>query len=205
MRDSMVTIQIEGRGVSDPRVLDAMRKVPRHRFVLPVSIAEAYSDHPLPIGFDQTISQPYIVAYMCELGRFKPGDRVLEVGAGSGYHAAIIGQIASEVFTIEIIPELADRAERTIASLGYGNIHVRQGDGYLGWPEASPFDVIMVTAAPEHIPPPLIEQLREGGRMVIPVGPSWATQQIILAEKKGGELVTRKMLPVRFVPLTGDH
>jgi protein-L-isoaspartate(D-aspartate) O-methyltransferase len=205
MRESMVTIQIEGRGVSDPRVLDAMRKVPRHRFVLPDTIAEAYDDHPLPIGHGQTISQPYIVAYMCELAQLKDTHRVLEVGTGSGYHAAIMAQVVSEVYTVEIVPELATHAGATIAKLGYGSIHVRQADGYLGWPEAAPFDAIIVTAAADHIPPPLIEQLKEGGRMVIPIGHPFFTQQLVVVEKEHGQVSSRQVLPVRFVPLTGGH
>jgi len=205
MRESMVTIQIEGRGVADPKVLDAMRKVPRHQFVLPDTIAEAYNDHPLPIGYGQTISQPYIVAYMCELARLHDTHKVLEVGTGSGYHAAVMGQVASEVYTVEIVPELAAHASDTITKLGYGNIHVRQADGYHGWKEAAPFDAIIVTAAADHIPPPLIEQLKDGGRMVIPLGHPFFTQQLVVVEKEHGQVSSRQVLPVRFVPLTGGH
>jgi len=205
MRESMVTTQIESRGVSDPRVLSAMRTVPRHEFVLPDTLAEAYEDHPLPIGHGQTISQPYIVAYMCELARLQETDRVLEVGTGSGYHAAVMAQIAGEVYTVEIVPELAAHAGDTIARLGYRNIHVRQADGYHGWKEAAPFDAIIVTAAAEHVPPPLIEQLRDGGRMVIPLGHPFFTQQLVVVEKERGLVSSRQVLPVRFVPLTGGH
>jgi len=205
MRESMVTVQIEGRGVSDPRVLEAMRRVPRHQFVLPDTVAEAYDDHPLPIGHGQTISQPYIVAYMCELARLRDTYKVLEVGTGSGYHAAVMGQVASEVYTVEIVPELAAHASDTITKLGYGNIHVRQADGYHGWKEAAPFDAIIVTAAADHIPPPLIEQLRDGGRMVIPLGHPFFTQQLVVVEKEHGQVSSRQVLPVRFVPLTGGH
>ncbi|MFB0516051.1 MAG: protein-L-isoaspartate(D-aspartate) O-methyltransferase [Candidatus Neomarinimicrobiota bacterium] len=204
-REKMVTRQIERRGIDDRRVLAAMRAVPRHRFVPADEIRQAYTDSPLPIGYGQTISQPFIVAYMCEMALLDTGSRVLEVGTGSGYHAAVMAQIADTVYTIEIIPELADRAGATLSSLEYGNIETRTADGYYGWPEAAPFDAIVVTAAPEHIPPPLVQQLAEGGRMVIPVGHPFLTQYLVLVEKKNGRVTSRQLIPVRFVPLTGRH
>ncbi|MES0371732.1 MAG: protein-L-isoaspartate(D-aspartate) O-methyltransferase [Mariprofundaceae bacterium] len=205
MQDTMVRDQIEKRGISDARVLDAMRTVPRHRFVLDTDIDDAYGDFPLSIGCGQTISQPFIVAYMCELARFTEHDRVLEVGSGSGYHASIIAQLVDHVFSIEIVPDLAAQAESTVKALGYENISIRYGDGFYGWAEEAPFDVIVVTAASDYIPPPLINQLAEGGRLVIPLGPPAFTQELMLAEKHQGEIVVRDKLPVRFVPLTGRH
>ena len=205
IQDEMVRYQIEKRGVSDERVLAAMRSVPRHRFVRNVDMEDAYGDFPLPIGFGQTISQPFIVAYMCEIACFRESDRVLEVGTGSGYNAAIIGQLVDAVYSIEIVPELAVRAENIVKELDYQNINIRHGDGFYGWSEAAPFDVIIVTAAADDIPVPLINQLVEGGRMVIPVGPAGYTQNLMLAEKREGETVASEMLPVRFVPLTGKH
>ena len=202
-REEMVRYQIEGRGVSDGRVLAAMRSVPRHEFVPEPELGDAYEDHPLPIGCGQTISQPYIVAYMCELARLAPTDRVLEVGTGSGYHAAVVSRLAAWVYSVEIVEALAARAERTIAGLGYHNVTIRQGDGYFGWEEESPFDAIIVTAAAREIPPPLLRQLADGGRLVIPVGHPLFTQELVLVEKRGGETVRRDLIPVRFVPLTG--
>ena len=202
-REEMVRYQIEGRGVSDGRVLAAMRSVPRHEFVPEPELGDAYEDHPLPIGCGQTISQPYIVAYMCELARLAPTDRVLEVGTGSGYHAAVVSRLAAWVYSVEIVEALAARAERTFARLGYHNITIRQGDGYFGWEEESPFDAIIVTAAAREIPPPLLRQLADGGRLVIPVGHPLFTQELVLVEKRGGETVRRDLIPVRFVPLTG--
>jgi len=199
----MVRYQIEGRGVSDARVLAAMRSVPRHAFVPEPELDDAYEDHPLPIGCGQTISQPFIVAYMCELARLAPADRVLEVGTGSGYHAAVISRLVAWVYSVEIVEVLAARAAQTIARLGYDNITVRQGDGYFGWEEEAPFDAIIVTAAAEEIPPPLLRQLAEGGRLVIPVGHPLFTQELVLVEKVDGELQRRDLIPVRFVPLTG--
>jgi protein-L-isoaspartate(D-aspartate) O-methyltransferase len=160
------------------------------------------ADAPLPIGFGQTISQPYIVAYMCEQAGIGAEDRVLEIGTGSGYHAAVIARLARSVHSIEIVPQLYERSAAVLRELGYPNLELRQGDGYDGWPEAAPFDVILVTAAADHIPPPLLEQLAEGGRMVIPVGSPFLVQRLVLAEKQGGEIGTRELLPVRFVPLT---
>ena len=204
-RQAMVEQQLVARGIDDARVLDAMRRVPRHRFV-PGSVADqAYLDQPLPIGHDQTISQPYIVALMTQLARPGPGDRVLEVGTGSGYQAAVLAELAGEVFSIEIVNPLATRAALTLRRLGYSNFAVRSGDGYAGWPEHAPFDAIVVTAAPERIPPPLLEQLRPGGRLVVPVGPLHATQELRVVEKReDGSLHERVVAPVRFVPLTGD-
>jgi protein-L-isoaspartate(D-aspartate) O-methyltransferase len=195
----MVDDQIEGRGIRDPRVLAAMRKVPREQFVPADVVPLAYADQPLPIGHGQTISQPYIVAYMSEALRITETSKVLEIGTGSGYQAAILGELAREVYTIELIPALADRARETLARLGYANVHVRTGDGYLGWPDEAPFDAIMVTAAPDHVPQPLVDQLAVGGRLVIPVG-DFDQQMRILTRTPEGVQETRT-LPVRFVPL----
>ncbi|MDT8376775.1 MAG: protein-L-isoaspartate(D-aspartate) O-methyltransferase [Mariprofundaceae bacterium] len=205
MQEEMVRYQIERRGISDERVLEAMRTVPRHRFIPDAEMDDAYGDFPLPIGHSQTISQPFIVAYMCELARFRKSDRVLEVGTGSGYHASVIARLADSVYSVEIVPELAVHAANTVRELNYTNISIRHGDGFYGWAEASPFDVIVVTAATDAIPPPLVSQLAEGGRLIIPLGPLSSTQYLVLAEKRAGEIVVREMLPVRFVPLTGKH
>ncbi|ATX81041.1 protein-L-isoaspartate(D-aspartate) O-methyltransferase [Mariprofundus ferrinatatus] len=199
----MVRDQIEHRGVHDARVLEAMRTVPRHRFVLPQDRCDAYGDFPLPIGFHQTISQPYIVAYMCELARLEPSDHVLELGTGSGYNAAVISRLVDHVYSIEIVPELARRAAEKLRQLHYDNITVRLGDGHDGWPEAAPFDAIIVTAAAEQVPQPLLDQLVEGGRLVIPVGSPFSSQELILLEKRQGVIRAAPKLPVRFVPLTG--
>lgn len=204
-RNRMVLEQIESRGVSDERVLKAMRAVPRHCFVRQGDSADAYGDFPLPIGFEQTISQPYIVAYMCELARLSEQDRVLEVGTGSGYNAAVMAKIVDSVYSIEIVPELAMRALETVDELNYDNIRIRSGDGYSGWPEEAPFDAIVVTAAADHIPPALIDQLAEGGRMVIPLGRPYQGQELVLVEKKENQIEATAMLAVRFVPLTGPH
>ena len=201
----MVLEQIEARGVHDKRVLAAMHSVPRHRFVPEQDLRYAYSDYPLPIGYHQTISQPYIVAYMCELAQLHEFDKVLEVGTGSGYNAAIMAQIVEHVYSIEIVAELARRARETITGLHYDNISIRHGDGYDGWKEAAPFDAIIVTAAAAHIPEPLIEQLVDGGRLVIPLGTPYMNQVLLLVEKVGEELIITDKLPVRFVPLTGRH
>jgi protein-L-isoaspartate(D-aspartate) O-methyltransferase len=198
-RQTMVDDQIQGRGITDPRVLAAMRSVPRERFVPANVSTEAYADHPLPIGFGQTISQPYIVAYMSEALQVSKSSKVLEIGTGSGYQAAVLGELAGEVYSIEIVPQLADRARRTLDALGYKNIHVRTGDGYLGWPEQAPFDRIMVTAAPDHIPQPLVDQLATGGRLVIPVGR--ADQDLLLITRTPQGVVQQRTIPVRFVPL----
>jgi protein-L-isoaspartate(D-aspartate) O-methyltransferase len=200
----MVREQIQRRGVTDQGVLGAMLAVPRHEFV-PASWREAaYGDRPLPIGEGQTISQPYIVALMTELLQLESGDRVLEVGTGSGYQAAVASHLADSVFTIEILPGLAEQAARRLARLGYRDVVTRTGDGYFGWPEHAPFDAIVVTAAAGHIPPPLVQQLAPGGRMVIPVGGAFQVQQLVLVEKQAdGSVTTRTLLPVRFVPLVG--
>ncbi len=202
-RARMVEDQIEARGIADARVLDAMRRVPRHEFVPEPYRAMAYSDTPLPIGLEQTISQPYIVALMTELVRPEPGDRMLEVGTGSGYQAAVAAELVAEVFSIEIIPDLARSAAATLERLAVSNVTVREGDGYMGWPEAAPFDGILVTAGADHIPQPLIEQLADGARMIIPVGEVSVAQVLQVVEKRpGGEIEIRDVLPVRFVPLT---
>ena len=203
-RVRMVREQIQARGVADQGVIGAMLAVPRHEFV-PSDLREAaYGDRPLPIGEGQTISQPYIVALMTELLALEPGDKVLEVGTGSGYQAAVASHLADSVFTIEILPGLAEQATRRLRDLGYSDVVVKEGDGYFGWPEHAPFDGIVVTAAAGHIPPPLVEQLDPGGRMVIPVGGQFQVQQLVLVEKRpDGSVTTRSLLPVRFVPLVG--
>jgi protein-L-isoaspartate(D-aspartate) O-methyltransferase len=202
-RQQMVQRQLMPRGVNDARVLAAMAKVPREEFVTPESRAESYEDGPLPIGYGQTISQPYVVAFMTEQLRLKPSDRVLEVGTGSGYQAAILAELVSEVYSIEIVEPLAKSAEATLQRLGYKNVHVKIGDGYKGWPEEGPFDAIIVTCAPDKVPQPLVDQLKDGGRMVIPVGDRLA-QQLYLLEKKNGQLKQSATLPVRFVPMTSE-
>ncbi len=201
-REAMVRGQIEGRDVRDPRVLAALRKVPRHRFVPEALRGEAYDDHPLPIGSGQTISQPYIVALMSAALELEGGEKVLEIGTGSGYQAAVLAELGARVFSIEIVPELAASARATLAGAGYADVDVRTGDGYRGWPEEAPFDAILVTAAPGAVPRPLIDQLREGGRMVIPVGER--DQELLLLTKRGGEIERTRMIPVRFVPMTGE-
>lgn len=198
----MVAEQIAARDIGDPRVLAAMRDVPRHLFVPPELQPQAYEDTPLPIGQGQTISQPYIVALMTTLARPSLGDRALEVGTGSGYQAAILSRLVSHVYTIEIVEALARSAEQRLTKLGYANVTVRAGDGYAGRPEIAPFDIILVTAAPDHVPPPLLEQLRPGGRLVLPVGSAGAVQELRLLEKdKDGRIRTTNVTPVRFVPL----
>lgn len=197
-REAMVDRQIEARGIRDPRVLNAMRQVPRERFVPPDVAPLAYADQPLPIGYGQTISQPYIVAYMSEALHVTENAKVLEIGTGSGYQAAVLGELAREVYTIEIVPELAERARATLEGLGYSNVHVRAGDGYLGWPEQAPFDAIMVTAAPDHVPQPLVDQLALGGRLVIPVGD--VEQQIRILTRTAKGIEETRTIPVRFVP-----
>ncbi len=195
-----------GRERLDPRVLQALRSVPRHRFVADAYRDRAYENRPLPIDHGQTISQPYIVAIMTELLEPKPGQRMLELGTGSGYQAAVLAQVVARVYSMEIIPELGEQAAERLQRLGYDNVQVRVGDGYYGWREQGPFDGIIVTAAGDHVPPPLVEQLKPGGRMVIPVGSWYFTQQLLLIEKTAdGTLEIREILPVAFVPLTGDH
>jgi protein-L-isoaspartate(D-aspartate) O-methyltransferase len=201
-RMRMVDEQIRSRGIADERVLEAMRRVPRERFVPDDVAPRAYEDRPLPIGQGQTISQPYIVAYMSEVLGVGEGHRVLEIGTGSGYQAAILGELAREVYTIEIVPELARRAEATLRDLGYTHVHVRAGDGYAGWPEQAPFDRIMVTAAPEQIPQPLIDQLAVGGRLVLPVGAQRDAQWITIVERTAQGIVQRRTIAVSFVPFT---
>jgi protein-L-isoaspartate(D-aspartate) O-methyltransferase len=193
---------IEWRGVRDRATLAAMRVVPRHEFVPTDERDRAYGDHPLPIGYGQTISQPYIVAYMTEVLRAKPGMRILEVGTGSGYQAAVLAEIGARVYTIEIFQALATAARERLKRLGYDSVEVRHGDGHFGWSEAAPFDAVIVTAAAGFIPPALVEQLRPGGRMVIPVGSVYGVQNLILVEKdEGGRISTENLLPVRFVPM----
>ena len=199
-RQRMVEQQLKPRGIKDERVLAAMTKVPRDEFIPLDARADAYEDGPLPIGYDQTISQPYVVAFMTEQLRPKQNDRVLEIGSGSGYQAAILAELMAEVYTVEIVPPLGKTAEATLKRLGYKNVHIKVGDGYKGWPEEAPFDAIIVTCAPEKVPQPLVDQLEEGGRMVIPVGERFA-QQLHLFEKKNGQLKESVTLPVRFVPM----
>jgi len=202
-RAKMVEAQIAARGVRDPRVLAAMRKVPRHLFVESTARGEAYEDRPVPIGNNQTISQPYIVALMTELLELPPHARVLEIGTGSGYQSAVLGEIAAEVYSIEILPDLARAAADKLKELGYTNVEVRAGDGYRGWAEHAPFDGIIVTAAPEKIPQPLIDQLAVGGRMVIPVG-GFFQELKVFTKEKDGRITEKDMIPVRFVPMTGE-
>ncbi|MGD2062453.1 MAG: protein-L-isoaspartate(D-aspartate) O-methyltransferase [Nitrospirota bacterium] len=205
-RMEMVAEQIVRRGVDEPRVLAALRAVPRHRFVPERLRAAAYDDNPLPIGYGQTISQPYIVAKMTELLGLTAASKLFELGTGSGYQAAVAARLAAHVYTMEIHAPLAERARATLAELGYANVTVRTGDGYYGWPEHAPFDAIIVTAAASHIPSPLVAQLAPGGRMVVPVGPAFATQRLMVVEKAAdGAITTRALFPVRFVPVTGDH
>lgn len=195
----MVREQLRARGIREPAVLAAMTRVPRHRFVPALYEDLSYADHPVPIGFDQTISQPYIVAYMTEAARVSSNEKVLEVGTGSGYQAAILGELAREVYTIEIIPELASGARNILSELGYTNVHVRTGDGYAGWKEHAPFDAIVVTAAPDHVPQALVEQLAVNGRMIIPVGAGEQEMRVITRTASG--VTQESTLRVRFVPL----
>ncbi|MFN7942957.1 MAG: protein-L-isoaspartate(D-aspartate) O-methyltransferase [Thermoanaerobaculia bacterium] len=201
-RRDMVEAQIRARGIRDERVLAAMGQVPRHLFVPEAVRPQAYADYPLPIGFQQTISQPYIVALMTSLLELKGDERVLEVGTGSGYQAAVLSGVAREVYTIEILEPLAQQARSTLAGLGYANVHCRTGDGYEGWPDAAPFDAILVTAAPEKIPQPLKDQLKVGGRLVIPVGSFFQDLKVLKKTETGFE--TKNIIPVRFVPMTGE-
>lgn len=204
LREQMVLEQIEARGITNSKILKAFKDVERHRFVLPDYIGKAYSDHPLPIEEGQTISQPYIVAFMTQALNLDAKDKVLEIGTGSGYQAAILGQLCDSVFTIEIFPKLGEKAIRLFDELGYDNIYCKVGDGYLGWPEQAPFDAIIVTCSPTHIPQPLKDQLSEGGRMVIPVG-SYPYQNLVLLEKRKGKIKEKKILPVRFVPMLNEE
>jgi len=203
-REQMVETQLKSRDIQNERILNAMKKVPRHRF-MPASVRQyAYVDSPVPIGEGQTISQPYIVGLMTQTVDPGPGDRALEVGTGSGYQAAVLGELVQEVYTIEIIPDLAERAGKMLSELGYDNVEVRLGDGYQGWPEEAPFDIILVTAAPEIIPQPLIDQLAEGGRLVVPVGPQGEIQTLTLVTREKGEVKRTYITDVRFVPMTGE-
>ena len=201
-RKRMVRDQIETRGIADPSVLEAMRNVPRHKLVPENQAKFAYADRPLPIGQKQTISQPYIVAYMTELVQPKKHMKVLEIGTGSGYQAAVLAEIVDQVYTLEIVPELGEKARAVLGEMGYDNIHVRVADGYNGWEEHAPFDAIVVTAAADHIPPSLTEQLKEGGKMIIPIDSGEPAQQLVLVEKTGGKISQSNVLPVRFVPFT---
>lgn len=201
LRHVMVQRQIAGRGVRDTAVLRAMRNVPRHRFVPGATPEAAYGDHALPIGYGQTISQPYIVAFMAEAAAVQPGDRVLEIGTGSGYGAAVLAELAAEVYTIEILPELAETARRTLETLGYHNVHVLTGNGWLGWPEHAPYDAVVVTAAPDQVPPALVEQLAVDGTMVVPVGEVLQMLRVLRRTEAGLEEL--EALPVRFVPMVG--
>lgn len=203
-RNRMVEEQIRERGVNDAAVLNAMRKVPRHLFVPEGNVRYAYRDSPLQIGYGQTISQPYIVAFMTAVIKPKNDHRVLEIGTGSGYQAAVLSEIVDSVFTIEIVRELGKKAIKRLERLEYDNIWVKLADGYYGWKEKGPFDAIVVTAAAEYIPPPLIEQLKEGGKMIIPVGTPFRTQQLVLVEKKNGKAKTKNLMFVRFVPFTRE-
>jgi len=204
-RTKMVAWQIQARDVKDPNVLKAMRVVPRHAFVRFSEQRYAYTDHPLPIGFDQTISQPYIVAFMTEALQLKPDSKVLEIGTGSGYQAAVCAEIAKEVYTIEIVEGLAQRAEKCLKELGYPNVFVRFGDGFFGWPDVAPFDAIIGTAAAGRIPEPLLKQLKPGGRMILPYGRPWDFQYLVLITKdEEGKISKSNVMPVRFVPMTGE-
>jgi len=203
-REKMVAKQIQARGISDPNVLASLRIVPRHAFVRPSDLRRAYSDQPLPIGLGQTISQPYIVAYMTEALKLKPTHKVLEVGTGSGYQAAVCAEIAQEVYTIEILEKLAKSAEKRLKKLGYSNVFVKTGDGYFGWEEKGPFDAIIVTCAAGLVPPPLVEQLKPDGRMILPLGSPFGVQTLVLVTKdKQGKIYSRHLMPVRFVPMLG--
>ena len=201
LREDMVNCQIIARGIKDERVIKAMEKVPRHLFVPEHYRSQAYFDGPLPISEGQTISQPYVVAFMTEALELKPTDRVLEIGTGSGYQAAILAELVQDVYTIELIPELGNSARELLEKMEYTNIHVRIGDGYNGWPEMAPFDAVIVTCAPEDIPQALVNQLKEGGRIIVPVGDAFFTQNLVKGVKKDGKLKTKEVLPVRFVPM----
>ncbi len=203
-RQSMVDRQIRDRGVSDDKVLDAMNRVPRHRFIPEKMAGQAYVDHPLPIGEGQTISQPYIVALMTEKLGLTRNSRVLEIGTGSGYQAAVLAEIAGKVFTMEIKKKLYEQSTQVLQSLGYKNVKTRLGDGYFGWADAAPFDGIMITAAVDHIPPPLLEQLKDGGRLILPLGNPFRYQNLVLVTKKNDDYIVKQITGVLFVPMTGQ-
>jgi protein-L-isoaspartate(D-aspartate) O-methyltransferase len=202
-RYRMVENQIQARGVSNQRVLAAMREVPRHKFVPKTQVRYAYDDTPLPIGYGQTISQPYIVAYMTEMLELKENERVLEIGTGSGYQAAVLSELVKEVYSIEIIEPLCAKADSVLSALNYANVHVRCSDGYAGWPEKAPFDAVIITAAPVEIPQPLLDQLGPGGRLIAPVG-KFFQQLVLLTKREKGEYDRKELIPVRFVPMTGQ-
>ncbi|MGQ9627524.1 MAG: protein-L-isoaspartate(D-aspartate) O-methyltransferase [Anaerolineae bacterium] len=204
-RKNMVKHQILTRDITDELVLAAMEKVPRHEFVPKELLSQAYNDHPLPIGYGQTISQPYIVALMTQLLKIKRGEKVLEIGTGSGYQAAILAELTDEVYTVEIIGGLAKEAEERLQRLGYTKIKVKHADGYYGWEEYAPYDAIIVTCAPDHVPQPLIKQLEDGGRLVIPVGPPGGYQTLYQIEKHGDQVISKNITGVIFVPMTGEH
>jgi protein-L-isoaspartate(D-aspartate) O-methyltransferase len=202
-RKRMVERDLKGRDIRDPKILEIMGKVPRHLFVEPSLKSKAYADHPLPIGEGQTISQPYIVALMTQILKIQPGERVLEIGTGSGYQAAVLAELTDQVYTIEIIEALTQQAAQRLGQLGYEKVKVKYGDGYFGWEEAAPFDAIIVTCAANHIPPPLIKQLKEGGRLIIPLGSTTYFQNLTLLTKKMGKTDVQHLLGVAFVPMTG--
>jgi len=202
-RNHLVQTTIKDRGISDPGVIAAMQTVPRHRFVPQNLLSAAYADRPLPIGEGQTISQPYVVALMTEILQLSKGQRVLEIGTGSGYQAGVLAQITPEVYSIEIKQKLYKKASNTLKLLGYTTIKTRQGDGYFGWPEAAPFDAIMITAAVDHIPPPLLKQLKDGGRLALPLGNPFSFQNLVLITKQGDDLIVKQVTGVLFVPMTG--
>ncbi len=204
-RKQMVKLQMRMRDITDEEVLAAMEKVPRHEFVPEDMVKHAYEDHPLPIGYGQTISQPYIVALMTQLLHLKRDDKVLEIGTGSGYQAAVLAELTDEVYTVEIIKELEEQAEERLQRLGYTDIKVKHDDGYYGWEEYAPYDAIIVTCAPDHVPQPLVKQLRDGGRLVIPVGPPGGYQTLWQIEKRGEQIVSNNITGVLFVPLLGEH
>jgi len=203
-RKKMVTEQLANRNIRDTRVLQAMEKIPRHLFIPEGYRKDAYEDHPVPIGFGQTISQPYIVALMTEVLQLKGGEKVLEIGTGSGYQAAVLAEMGAETYTIDIISELTAFATENLKQAGYPSVKVKTGDGYHGWDEFAPFDAVIVTCAPENVPKPLVEQLKEGGRMVIPVGPQNQVQDLFLMKKVKGEIIRQSIAPVRFVPMVGE-
>jgi protein-L-isoaspartate(D-aspartate) O-methyltransferase len=202
-RNQLVAKHIKAKGISDPHVLAAMQAVPRHCFVPPDLSSVAYADRALPIGEGQTISQPYVVALMTEILELAKDSRVLEIGTGSGYQAAVLARIVNAVYSIEIKEKLYHRASKTLKSLGYNNVKTRHGDGYFGWPQAAPFDAIMITAAIDHIPPPLIKQLKEGGRLALPLGNPFSYQNLVLVTKQGNDLIVKQITGVLFVPMTG--